>query len=97
MSRTRKLLPRYLSHPSGRGRAVWNDPTGRREKMLPGEFNSPESLQAFAKLQLELASSPEMPARTSNGPTVVESAPATCAMPRGTMGPVRNWKRSRQR
>ena len=72
MSRTRKLLPRYLSHPSGRGRAVWNDPTGRREKKLPGEFNSPESLQAFAKLQLELASSPEMPARTSNGPTVVE-------------------------
>ena len=73
MSRTRKLLPRYLSHPSGRGRAVWNDPTGRREKMLPGEFNSPESQQAFAKLQLELASAPQMPSTSANGPTVAKS------------------------
>ncbi len=72
MSRTRKLLPRYLSHPSGRGRAVWNGTSGRREKMLPGEFNSPESLQAFARFQLELASSPEKPLPSLNGPTVVE-------------------------
>ena len=73
MSRTRKVLPRYLVHTaSGKGRAVWNVIGGRREKMLPGPFNSPESLQAFARLQLELASSPDMPARAANGPAVVE-------------------------
>ncbi len=72
MSRSRKTLPRYLAHSSGKGRAVWNGPTGRREKILPGDFNSLESLQAFARLQLELASAPEMPAPSTNGPTVVE-------------------------
>ena len=69
MSRTRKLLPRYLAHSSGRGRAVWNDLTDRLEKMLPGDYNSPESLQAFARLQLELASAPEKPSSARKGPT----------------------------
>ena len=46
MPRSRKALPRYLAHFSGTGRAVWNCPTGRREKILPGDFNPPESHQA---------------------------------------------------
>lgn len=38
MSRSRKTLPRYLAHSSGKGRAVWNGSTGRREKILSGDF-----------------------------------------------------------
>ena len=72
MARPRKVLPRYLSHPSGKARVVWTFPFGRREKMLPGGFNSPECLQGFARFQLELASSPEKPAPSAKGPTVVE-------------------------
>ena len=72
MPRPRKIPPRYLSHPSGKARVVWTSSTVRREKMLPGAINSPESLQAFARFQLELASSPEKPAPSVNGPTVVE-------------------------
>ena len=72
MSRPRKLLPRYLKHISGRARVLWNDGTGRRVRLLPGLFNSPESLEAFARLQLELATAPESPLTTSAGPSVVE-------------------------
>ena len=72
MPRPRKLLPRYLKHPTGKARVLWNDSTGRRERMLPGLFNSPESLQAFARLQLELASAPERPIATAGGPKLVE-------------------------
>jgi len=74
MPQPRKTLPRYLKHASGKGRIVWTDPAGvRREKMLPGPFNSPESLSAFARLQLELAVSPAPVLRvTARGPTVAE-------------------------
>ena len=87
MSRARKLLPRYLSHPSGKARVVWNTPTGRREKMLPGEFNSPESLEAFARFQLELASSPEKTLPSLNGTTVVEILAAYVRHAEGYYGP----------
>ena len=52
----RKPTPSYLPHKqSGRARAVWYDATGvRREKLLPGGYNSPDSRTAFARLQLEL-------------------------------------------
>jgi site-specific recombinase XerD len=55
----RKLTPSYLEHKqSGRARAVWTDALGVRHfQMLPGPFESPESLTAFAKLKLELAAS----------------------------------------
>jgi integrase len=73
MPRPLKRFPRYLAHASGKARAVWTDPVlGRREKILPGLFNSSESLQAFARLQLELATGVEKPAVLSEGPTVVE-------------------------
>ena len=57
MPASRKLTPSYLQHrQSGRGRAVWTDATGRRrERLLPGLFNSQESRTAFAKLQLPVA------------------------------------------
>lgn len=56
----RKPTPSYLQHrQSGRARAVWTDAAGvRRQKLLPGPFDSPESRLAFGRLQLELASSP---------------------------------------
>lgn len=56
----RNATPSYLPHKqSGRGRAVWTDPTGiRRQKLLPGPFDSPESRTAFATLLLEQEASP---------------------------------------
>jgi integrase len=57
----RKPVPSYLPHDAAktRARAVWTDPTGtRRFRLLPGPFNSPESLSAFARLQAELAVAP---------------------------------------
>jgi len=72
MPRPRKLVPRYLKHPCGRARAIWNDAAGRRVRLLPGPFGSPGSLQAFARLQLEIASSPETLAGAANGLSVVE-------------------------
>ena len=74
MPRPRKTTPSYLRHPNGQGRMVWTDATGtRRYKQLPGAFNSPESLEAFARLQLELAVSPAaVPPSLHAGPTVVE-------------------------
>ena len=60
MSARRKPTPSYLLHrQSGRGRAVWTDSTGtRQQKLLPGPFDSQESRTAFARLQLELETSP---------------------------------------
>lgn len=55
MPRPRKLTPSYMVHASGRGRAVWTDRNGERQyRLLPGPFNSEESLAAFARLKLEL-------------------------------------------
>ena len=63
MPRQRNLLPSYLLHKqSGRARAVWTDPAGTRQfRLLPGLFDNAESRTAFARLQLELASSPHLP------------------------------------
>ena len=73
MSRPRKVLPRYLRHSSGKARAVWTDPPGeRRERLLPGRFNSPQSLESFARLQLEVATLVEKPDASGPGPAVVE-------------------------
>ena len=60
MPPARKLTTSYVPHKqSGRGRAVWYDATGtRQQKLLPGLFNSPESLTAKARLELELITSP---------------------------------------
>lgn len=70
----RKLTPSYLPHKqSGRGRAVWYDHTGtRQQKLLPGSFNSPESRTAFARLQLELESSPTSSMTPGDGMTLAE-------------------------
>ena len=56
MARQKSLSPTYyLRRKSGRARAGWTDAHGKRcEKLLPGTFNSRESLEAFAQLQLEL-------------------------------------------
>ena len=75
MPNPRKSLPRYLKHSSGKARIVWTDAAGtRREKVLPGAYDSPESRQAFARLQLELAVSPAVavPLTLNTGPTVAE-------------------------
>lgn len=58
MSNPRKPTPSYLFHKqSGRARAVWTDQTGvRHQTLLPGRYESPESLAAFAKLQAEVVS-----------------------------------------
>ena len=76
MPNPRKSLPRYLKHSSGKARIVWTDSAGtRREKVLPGAYDSPESREAFARLQLELATSPAAPAKlsvTDTGPTIAE-------------------------
>ncbi|HEY1189424.1 MAG TPA: tyrosine-type recombinase/integrase [Gemmata sp.] len=60
MPRPRKLTPSYVLHPnSGQGRLIWTDNLGvRREKLLPGPFGSPESLQAKARLETEIYASP---------------------------------------
>ncbi len=57
MPRSRNTTPRYLQHSSGRARAIWHDPIGgRRERLLPGPYDSPESKAAYGKLILEIAS-----------------------------------------
>ena len=60
MAARRKSTPSYLEHKqSGKGRAVWTDAVGiRHQKLLPGAFESAESREAFARLLLELATSP---------------------------------------
>jgi hypothetical protein len=52
---------------------VWTNTLGQRQfRMLPGPFNSPELLAAFAKLQLELATTPVATPTTADGLTVNE-------------------------
>ena len=60
MPPARKSIPSYSIHTqTGQGRAIWYDHTGKRQqKLLPGAFDSTESRTAFAKLQLELVTSP---------------------------------------
>jgi integrase len=74
MSRPRKSLPRYLEHKrSGKGRLVWTDTLGiRHERLLPGLYQSPDSLTAKARLELELAISPTQPAANRTAITVNE-------------------------
>lgn len=59
MSR-RKTTPSYVPHKqSGRARTLWTDTAGiRHQKLLSGLSDSPESLAEFARLQLELTTSP---------------------------------------
>jgi hypothetical protein len=54
VARSRNLTPSYLLHQqSGRGRLVWSDALGiRHERLLPGAFNSTESLTAKARLEI---------------------------------------------
>ena len=74
MSARRKPTPSYLFHKqSGRARAVWTDTAGtRQQKLLPGEYDSPESRTAFARLQLEHETSPVAVVATPNGISVNE-------------------------
>ena len=72
MSRPRKVAARYLKHASGRARALWNDASGPKVRLLPGPFNSPESLEAFARLQLEIATGEKKWGVAETTPTLVE-------------------------
>lgn len=74
MPRPRKVTPRYLKHKkSGRGRLVWTDAVGgRHDKLLPGAFESPESLKAKARLELELTNSPTRNLAVADAVTVAE-------------------------
>lgn len=54
MGRKRLVGPEYYEHKgTGRGRAVWWEGESRRERLLPGPFNSKESKAAFGRLLLE--------------------------------------------
>lgn len=68
MARTRSLIPSYLHHKqTNRGRLVWMDAAGQRhDRLLPGRFNSAESLAAKARLELEIATAPHQAAATAN-------------------------------
>ncbi len=70
----RNPVPSYLSHnQSGQARAVWTDAHGqRRQKLLPGPFNSEESKSAYARLVAELAVSPTAGLKPVNGVTINE-------------------------
>jgi hypothetical protein len=74
MSRPRKSVPRYLEHKrSCKGRLVWTDTLGiRHEKLLPGLYQSQESLAAKARLELELATSPTQSVTDQTSITVNE-------------------------
>lgn len=52
--------PSYLPHKqSGRARDVWTDAAGtRRDRLLPGPYDSTESRAAFGRLVLEIETSP---------------------------------------
>jgi integrase len=56
----RKPAPSYVIHSATRrGRLVWYNHLGeRKQKLLPGQFGSKESLAAKARLELELATAP---------------------------------------
>ncbi len=59
MGRKRLTGPEYYEHKAtGRGRAVWWEDGKRREQLLPGPFDSPESKAAFGRLLLEQEVSP---------------------------------------
>ncbi len=60
MGRKKKLEPRYLEHKqSGRGRAVYYDAAGAyHDVLLPGAFNSKESVAAYGRLLLDQAVAP---------------------------------------
>lgn len=70
----KNLTPTYTSHKqTGRGRIVWTDTIGvRRERLLPGLFNSDESRTAFARLQLEILSSPTRDLKTCSALSIAE-------------------------
>jgi hypothetical protein len=62
-----------LHRQSNRGRLVWTDAHGvRHQKLLPGPFNSPESLAAKARLELELVVSPSRAVADPDGITINE-------------------------
>ncbi|MCE9564940.1 MAG: tyrosine-type recombinase/integrase [Planctomycetes bacterium] len=65
MARPKNTTASYLRHkPSGRARFVWTDPAGHHhDKLLPGEFGSQESRDAFARTMLECTVSPAAVAR----------------------------------
>jgi hypothetical protein len=81
----RKLTPSYVLHKqSGRARAVWYDHNGvRQQKLLPGPFNSAESLSAFARFQLELAATPTSTITAAGCMTVAELLSAFLDYPTG--------------
>lgn len=74
MARKKNPAPSYLKHKqTGQARAVWSDALGiRRQKLLPGPFDSAESRTAFAKLQLEILSSPARGPKTGSALSVAE-------------------------
>jgi integrase len=74
VSTRRKSIPSYVLHKqSGRGRVVWYDSAGtRRQRLLPGAFNSPESRTALARFQLELETSPVAAVSDPTGLTLAE-------------------------
>jgi len=68
VSRSAKPTPSYLKHKqSGKARAVWTDLIGLRHfRMLPGQYGSQESCQAFSRLQAELAATSKPISRGNN-------------------------------
>lgn len=74
MARKKNPAPTYALHQqTGRGRLIWTDAIGcRREKLLPGLFNSPESLAAKARLELEVLTSPARGPKTDSALSVAE-------------------------
>jgi len=74
VARKRNSHPSYLEHKqNGNARPVWTDALGVRQfRALPGAFNSPESKAAFARLLLELATSPVAAVGDPSGVTVNE-------------------------
>jgi integrase len=73
VARKRNLIPSYLHHTSGKARAVWTDALGVRQfRMFPGPHGSKEYLEAFGRLQLEIATSPAVAVADLDGITVNE-------------------------
>lgn len=94
----RKSTPSNVVHKqSGRGRPSWTDAAGTRQQRLrPGRFGSRESLEAKARLELELAISPTATIANRNAISLAELLCAYLehAQPhyRGPMGGRRrNW------
>src|SRR5262245_43729328 len=75
MARRRNLAPRYLLHKqSGRGRAAYYDAQGNyHDVLLPGPFQSRESLDAYGRLMREqVIAPPPATIRHNSDPAVVE-------------------------